>query len=99
MSTVLPPLMYEIFTLFAWLIRLLGLLIFGLGAGWFALEVFRKGQQAWQLQLAVFLGFAGLAIAMSLFLTPAALGGFGIGAGLAMFMWGIPKKKNEEKED
>ena len=93
----MPPLVFQIFDLLGWFVRLLGLLVFGLGAGWFALEVFHKGEQAWQLQLAIFLGLAGLAIAGMHYLTPAALGAFGIGVGVAMFMWGMPKKKKEEK--
>jgi len=83
------------------LLHLLGLLVFGLGAGWFVLEVFRKGQQVWQLQLALFLGFCGLAIALAYFTTAGALGAFGIGIGIgvAMFVWGMPKPKGKEKEE
>jgi hypothetical protein len=80
------------------LLRLLGMLAFGLGAGWFLLEFFRKAQQAWQLQIAIFLGFVGLAIAAVFFLTPAALGAFGISFGVAMLVWGLPKKKKEEEK-
>ncbi len=93
----MPPIMYDIFDLLATLFRLLGLLVLGLGAGWFALEVFRKGQQAWQLQIAIFLGFAGLTIAMAYFLAPGALGAFAIGAGAAMLVWGMKKPKKEEE--
>jgi hypothetical protein len=95
----MPQIVYEILDLLGALIRLLGLLVFGLGAGWFMLEVFRKGQQAWQLQLAIFLGFCGLAIAMAYFTTAGALGGFGIGVGVAMFVWGMPKPKKEKEEE
>ncbi len=81
------------------LIRLVGLVLLGLGSGWLVLEFLRKAEQAWQLQIALFLGFVGLAIAMAVFLAPAALGGFGIGVGVAVFLWGLPKaaKKEEEK--
>lgn len=95
----MPQIVYEILDLLGALIRLLGMTVFGLGAGWFMLEVFRKGQQAWQLQIAIFLGFCGLAIAMAYFTTAGALGGFGIGVGVAMFVWGMPKPKKEKEEE
>ncbi len=81
------------------LLRLLGMLVFGLAAGWLVLEFLRKAQQTWELQIAIFLGFVGLAIAMARFLAPAALGGFGIGFGVAIFLWGLqraPKDKDDQ---
>ncbi|MBA4380802.1 MAG: hypothetical protein C0393_09065 [Anaerolinea sp.] len=95
----MPTIVYDILDLFGALFRLLGMLVFGLGAGWFALEMFRKGQQAWQLQIALFLGFAGLAVAAMYFLAPGGLGAFAIGAGAAMLVWGMKKPKKEEEED
>jgi membrane-bound ClpP family serine protease len=95
----MPPIVYDILDLLGALIRLIGMAVFGLGAGWLLLEIFRKGQQAWQLQLALFLGFCGLAIALAYFTTAGALGAFGIGVGVAMFVWGMPKPKGEEKEE
>ena len=80
------------------LVRFVGLLAFGLGLGWLVLEFFRKGQQAWELQIALFLGFVVLVIAAASSLTPAALGGFGIGVAVAFFVWGMPKKKKDEEE-
>jgi hypothetical protein len=35
---------------------------------------------------------------MVVFLAPAALGGFGLGFGAAIFIWAIPKKEKEVKE-
>lgn len=82
------------------LIRLIGMVLFGLGTGWVILEFLRKAEQAWQVQIAVFLGFVGLGIGMVRFLAPAALGGFGIGLGVAIFLWGLPKKeKTEDKKE
>jgi len=73
------------------LLRMIGMLLLGMGAGWLTLEFLRKAQQAWQLQIAIFLGFVGLLIAMARFTSAAALGGFGIGIGIAIFIWGLPK--------
>jgi len=74
------------------------MVLFGLAVGWVVLEFLRKAEQAWQLQIALFLGFVGLGIGMAIFLTPAALGGFGIGLGVAIFLWGLPKKEKTEEE-
>jgi hypothetical protein len=79
------------------LVRFVGLLAFGLGFGWLVLEFFRKGQQAWQLQIAIFLGFVMLIIAVAASLAPAALGGFGLGLGIAFFVWGMRTKKKDEE--
>jgi len=81
------------------LIRLIGMVLLGLGAGWLTLEFLRKAQQAWQLQIAVYLGFVGLLIAMARFSSPAAVGGFGIGIGIAIFAWGMPKAKPKDEAD
>jgi hypothetical protein len=81
------------------LLRLVGLVLLGLGAGWLTLEFLRKADQAWQLQIALFLGFVALAIAMARLLSPAALGGFGIGVGVAVLVWGLPKPKAKDQED
>ncbi|MBM3152302.1 MAG: hypothetical protein FJZ96_08915 [Chloroflexi bacterium] len=94
---MMPEWLYEVIDLIASLIRLVGMAVFGLGIGWLALDLLRKAQ-AWQLQIAVYLGFVGLAIAMAYYLPWGALGMFTIGAGLAILMWGMPKKKKEEKD-
>jgi hypothetical protein len=78
------------------LLRLAGMVLIGLGFGWLTVEFYRKAQQSWQLQIAIFLGVAGLLIEMVHYSYPAALGGFGIGFGVAMFLWGMPKKPKEE---
>ena len=96
----MPQIVYEILSLLGALIRMLGLLMFGLGIGWFALEGFRKSQQNWQLQIAVFLGLvalSGIMIYTLYYNAPSALGLYGIGFGVAMFLWGIPKKKDDKQ--
>jgi hypothetical protein len=50
------------------------------------------------LGLAVF-GLAGLLIAMAVFTTGGALGAVAAGIGVAVLIWGLPKKAKEEKED
>jgi len=79
------------------LTKLAGTLVFGLGIGWLTLEVFTKGQQPWQLQVAFFLGIIALLIAFLLY-SHLGLGGFCIGAGAAIIKWGIPKAEKNKKD-
>jgi hypothetical protein len=88
---------FDIVNLIADLIRLLGMAALGVAIGYVAVDLFHKAQ-AWPMQAVFFLGLAGLVIAMVVFLAPAALGGFGLGFGAAIFIWAIPKKEKEVKE-
>jgi hypothetical protein len=96
---MLPDVLQAIFTVLAMLFRFVGLLAFGLGVGWFTLQAFKK--DTWQLQIAVFLGFVGTAIAMTRFLSGhgGALGAFALGAGAALLFWGLPRKDDAEEKD
>ncbi len=96
---MLPAWLQTTFDVLASLLRFVGLLVFGLGSGWLVLEFLRKGAQAWQLQIALFLGFVGLGIAMARFLSAGALAGFAIGAGVALFIWGMPKPKAKDDDE
>jgi len=86
MSQILPYLNYAVYILVA-LAKFAGMLLLGLTFGWQALDVFRKGQHPWQLQVAFFLGFIVLLVALLLY-SHLGLGGFGIGVGVAMLRWG-----------
>jgi ABC-type enterochelin transport system permease subunit len=76
------------------LTKLVGTLALGLGIGWLALDVFRKGQHSWQFQVAFFLGLIALLVAFLLY-SHLGLGGFGIGMGLAILLWGLPKTRRK----
>lgn len=78
------------------LLRLLGVAALGVGIGYLAVDLFHKAQE-WLMQAILFLGLAGLVIAMVVFLAPGALGAFGLGFGAAIFLWGMPKKQKEEE--
>ncbi len=94
----MPSIVYEIIDLFASLLRFLGLAVFGLGFGWLGLDLLKKSN-LWQVQIAVFLGLAGLLIAMAVYTAWGALGAVGAGIGVAVLIWGLPKKAKEEKKD
>ena len=93
----MPQIVIDIINLIAALIRLLGMAAVGVGIGYLAVDMLHK-VQTWPMQVAFFLGLAGLVIAMVVFLAPGALGGFGLGFGAAIFIWGMPRKKKEDQE-
>ena len=93
----MPQIIFELINLIAAFIRLLGMAALGVAIGYLAVDMLHKAQ-TWPLQMAFFLGLIGLVIAMVVFLAPGALGGFGLGFAVAIFVWGIPRKKKEEQE-
>jgi hypothetical protein len=93
----MPQIVFDIINLIASLIRLLGMAALGVAIGYLAVDLFHKAQ-TWPMQAVFFLGLAGLLIAMVVFLSPGALGGFGLGFGAAIFIWALPKKQKEVKE-
>ena len=93
----MPQIIFQLVNLIAAFIRLLGMAALGVAIGYLAVDMFHKAQ-AWPMQVALFLGLAGLVIALVVFLAAGALGGFGLGFAVAVFIWAIPKKEKVEKE-
>ena len=93
----MPSIAYEIFDLLAAIFRLIGMVVLGLGIGWLAIDLLKK-MQVWQVQVAVFLGLAGLIIAIAVYTGMGAQGAFAIGVGVAILLWGMPKKQKKEEE-
>ncbi len=94
----MPSVVYEIIDLFASIIRFFGAGVFGVAIGWLTIDLLKKAKD-WPLQAIVFTVLAGLMIAMAVYLSWGALGAFGIGTGVAIIIWGIPRKKKNEEED
>jgi NhaP-type Na+/H+ or K+/H+ antiporter len=93
----MPQIVFDIINIIASVIRLLGMAALGAAIGYLAVDMFHKAQ-TWPMQVALFLGLAGLVIAMVVFLAPGALGAFGLGFGAAIFIWAMPKKQKEVQE-
>jgi len=93
----MPSIAYEIIDLLAAILRLIGMVVLGLGIGWLAIDLLKK-MQVWQVQVAVFLGLAGLIIAIAVYTGMGAQGAFAIGVGVAILLWGMPKKQKKEEE-
>lgn len=92
----MPNVLTIIFYILSALLRIIGLGVLGASIGWLSLDLLRK--EAWQLQIAVFLGLVGLVIAIA-YVGAAAVGAFAIGVAVAIFLWGMPRKKKEEEAE
>ena len=78
-------------TIVAGLAKFFGMIVFGLAICWLLLDGYKKSEKNWQIQLTFVAGFFAFLIATAMY-TDVSLAGFGIGFGLAIFMWGMPKK-------
>jgi hypothetical protein len=92
----MPTIVNDIFSFLGFLLRALGFLVFGFGAGRFVLDNYKKGE--WPLQAALVLGFFGLLIALTDFASPGSAGAFALGAGVAYVMSMMPAKPAEGGE-
>ena len=91
----MPPIVNEILGFLGFLVRVIGFLVFGFAIGKFVLDQFKKVE--WQVQIALALGFFGLAAAFTHFATPGAAGAFALGGGVALLMANMPKKGEDEE--
>ena len=89
----MDPLLNDVFGLLGLLLSAAGFLVFGFGLGRFFLDAYHKG--AWQLQIALALGFFGLLIGLTDFASPGSVGAFALGAGIAFLM----EKKADASSD
>jgi hypothetical protein len=90
---------FDFVTIFGGLIQFVGLLIFGLAAGWFTLFAFKQPDSRWQLQIAVFLGLFLFMALLANTTSPGGLGGFSLGLGVGLLYWGTREKKPMDEED
>lgn len=90
----------EVLAILGYFLRLIGALVFGLAAGWLVLQAFKPEVFHWQLAIAAVLGlFFTFALIGHWVPGGATLGGFGIGAGLAVILWGIARIGKAGDED
>ncbi|MFN8388224.1 MAG: hypothetical protein U0V48_08465 [Anaerolineales bacterium] len=93
----MPPIVNELLGLVGILLRVLGFLLFGYAIGKFVLDQFKN--VGWQVQVALALGFFGLAAAFTNYATPGASGAFALGGAVAFLMANMPKKKEDEESN
>ncbi len=90
----MPSILYEVSGFMGILLRALGFLVFGFAVGHFFFEIFKTS--AWQVQIALALGFFGLLIALTDFATAGSAGAFALGAGGSYFASMLHINLNEE---
>lgn len=77
------------------LLRALGALVFGVGAGWLVTHVLKW--QLWQLATAAVLGLLGTFVLIGHWTTGGGtMGAFGLGAGAALLVWGLMEERKPE---
>ena len=74
-------------------IQILGLVLFGVTAGWFTLYVINQPEKSWQLQSIVYSVFLVFIAFMVRYLNPGALGALLLGSSGAMIYWGLIKDR------
>ena len=91
---------FDVLDLLGYVLRFLGSVVFGVGAGWLAVRLVKQEGVAWQLLVAVYLGLLASFVLLGHWVAGGAtLGSFGLGAGAAILIWGMiqPKAKGEEE--
>jgi Kef-type K+ transport system membrane component KefB len=87
------------FDIVGYVFRFLGALVFGLGMGWLTIRMVKQEALAWQQAVAMYLGLLGTFALLGHWVGGAAtLGAFGLGAGLGLLIWGIPRPKPKVEE-
>ena len=88
---------YELMEILGLILRPFGALAFGLGAGWLMIQAVKMN--VWQFAVAAALGvFATFVLVAYWLASPATLGGFGLGVGMAVVLWGVGRLPVEEKK-
>ncbi|HLB64799.1 MAG TPA: hypothetical protein VJJ46_08140 [Anaerolineales bacterium] len=90
MTPEFPENVLAIMALLGYLIRPLGVLVFGVAVGWLTIRVLKMEGEGWQLRLAAFLGLLAAFVLLGHWVSGGGtLGMFGLGAGAALLFWGV----------
>ncbi|MEP6895249.1 MAG: hypothetical protein ABI986_06550 [Chloroflexota bacterium] len=92
----MPSILIDLLGLLGIIVRFAGFLVFGYAIGRFVWDNFKTA--VWQVQVALILGFFGVAIAFTDFASAGSAGAFALGGGAAFLMASMPKKENKEDE-
>ena len=86
---------YDVIGIVGMIVQFLGLILFGIAAGWFTVYLAKGNDQSWQLKSIVYSVFLVFIALMGYFLTPGAFGSLLLGAAGAMMFWGVIKVREK----
>lgn len=86
----------EVLSVIGFVIRALGFAVLGFAVGRFTMDAYKKA--AWQVQIALAVGFFGLLVGLTHYSSPGSMGMFAIGAGAALLMSFMAKKEDGGEE-
>lgn len=92
----MPVILTDLLGLLGFIIRFVGFLVFGYAIGRFVWDNFKTS--VWQVQVALVLGFFGVAIGFTDFASAGSAGAFALGGGAAFLMASMPKKDKEAEK-
>ncbi|NIS79981.1 MAG: hypothetical protein GTO14_07195 [Anaerolineales bacterium] len=80
--------LYDLMEVLGIILRAAGAMAFGLGVGWLAVQSVRM--KVWQYAVATMLGLLAAFVLIGRWVaSPGTLGGFGLGVGVALVIWGV----------
>ena len=86
--------LYDLMDVLGIILRALGAMAFGLGVGWMAVQSIRM--KVWQFSVAATLGLLAAFVLIGRWVaSPGTLGGFGLGVGIALLIWGVGRVPEE----
>ena len=88
-------LFYEIIEILGMVVQFLGLVLFGIAAGWFTIFLAKDADQPWQLKGIVYSVFLVFVALLGRSLTAGAFGSLLLGAAGAMIFWGLFKDREK----
>jgi len=87
----------EILSTLGFVIRAFGFIVLGFGVGRFTMDAYKKA--AWQVQIALAVGFFGLLVGLTNYASPGSMGMFALGAGIAVILSGMAKNESPKEEN
>lgn len=84
----------EVLSVIGFVVRALGFIVLGFAVGRFTMDAYKNA--AWQVQIALAVGFFALLVGLTNYASPGSMGTFALGAGGAILMSFMPKKENKE---
>lgn len=85
----------DVLSILGSIVRALGFALLGFGVGRFTMDAYKKA--AWQVQIALAVGFFGLLVGLTNYSSAGSMGMFALGAGAALLM-SFSKKDGDEEE-